>query len=85
MESWCLFVLIFEGVSLFILASPTREMILSNKFQPMVLLQKSADTINFFTMFLLSLDTECIQIQAGTNLLTTNILRLPNLEDFIGV
>jgi hypothetical protein len=51
----------------------------------MVLLQKSADTINFVTMFLLSLDTECIQIQAGTNLLTTNILRLPNLEDFIGV
>jgi hypothetical protein len=61
------------------------EKILSNKFQPIFLLQKSVITINFVTMFLLSLGTEFIEIQEGTNLLTTNISRLPNLQDFIDI
>jgi hypothetical protein len=40
---------------------------LSNKFQPIFFLQKSANTINFVTMFLLSLDTECIDQASGSH------------------
>jgi hypothetical protein len=86
MESWCLFVLIFWGCFLIYIGQSyngnDQEKILSNKFQPIFLLQKSVNTINFVTMFLLSLGTKFIEIQEGTNLLTTNISRLPNLQDF---